>query len=315
VFQPELAQWFKDKHLAYILEDNDEAGRAHTHKILAALAGIVPTIAVVSFPELAEKADISDWLEAGGNKKLLLARAEQARRKGGSTRGYIVTDLSTVQPRAIRWLWPKHLARGALELLAGMPTVGKSQVQCQYVACATTGRDWPDGAPGISPCRVIMLTAEDNTDDTLVPRLIAAGADLTRVRELKAIRRNGREELFLLGEDLAVLEQLIRDWGDVGLVTLDPITAYMGHAKHFDSHRATDVRSQLSPLKVLADGRCHQRGHPPGKERRTTRPRSFHRLAGLHRCGALGASLRGGDGGRFRARRQAPNRAETLHRC
>jgi hypothetical protein len=98
-----------------------------------------------------------------------------------------------------------------------------------------------------------LLTAEDNTDDTLVPRLVAAGADLSRIKELKAIRRNGKEELFLLGEDLAALEQLIRDWGDVGLVTIDPITAYMGHAKHFDSHRATDVRSQLSPLKVLAE--------------------------------------------------------------
>jgi hypothetical protein len=37
------------------------------------------------------------------------------------------------------------------------------------------------------------------------------------------------------------------------LVTIDPITAYMGHAKHFDSHRATDVRSQLSPLKTVAE--------------------------------------------------------------
>ena len=30
--------------------------------------------------------------------------------------------------------------------------------------------------------------------------------------------------------------------GDVGLVTLDPITAYMRHGKNFDSHRATDHR-------------------------------------------------------------------------
>ena len=79
VFQPELAQWFKGKELVYILEDNDEAGRGHTGKILAALAGIVPTIAVVAFPELAEKGDVSDWLAQGGNKNLLLARAEQAR--------------------------------------------------------------------------------------------------------------------------------------------------------------------------------------------------------------------------------------------
>ena len=253
VWQAELSQWFKDKQLVYILEDNDEPGRGHSRKILAALSGVVPNIATISFLELPEKGDVSDWLAAGGNKQLLLARAEQALKQSKELHAYIATDLSRVQPRAIRWLWPKHLARGALELLAGLPTVGKSQIQCQYVACATTGRDWPNGAPGIIPCRVIMLTAEDNTDDTLVPRLIAAGADLTRIKELKAIRRNGKEELFLLGEDLAVLEQMIHDWGDVGLVTIDPITAYMGHAKHFDSHRATDVRSQLSPLKTLAE--------------------------------------------------------------
>src|SRR5262249_50321834 len=76
-WQPELAQWVKGKQLAYVLEDNDDAGRMHTSKIQSALTGIGPAVAVVSFPELAEKADVSDWLEQGGNKKLLLARAEQ----------------------------------------------------------------------------------------------------------------------------------------------------------------------------------------------------------------------------------------------
>jgi hypothetical protein len=253
VFQPELAQWFKGKELAYVLEDNDEAGRLHTRKIQAALHGIVAELVVVSFPELPDKGDVSDWLEAGGNKKLLLARAEQARQRFKAQRTYITTNLATVKPRALRWVWPGHLARGGLELLAGTPEIGKSQIHCQYIACTTTGRDWPNGMPGITPCRVILLTAEDNTDNTLVPRLQAAGANLTLVEELNAIRRNDRDEMFLLGEDLVTLEQMIRDFGDVGLVTIDPITAFMGHAKHFDSHRATDVRSQLSPLKKLAE--------------------------------------------------------------
>ena len=80
-WQPELAAWFNGKQLIYILEDNDAAGRTHTDKIVAALAGIVPAIAVVSFPELEDKGDVSDWLEHGGNKKLLLARAEQAQKR------------------------------------------------------------------------------------------------------------------------------------------------------------------------------------------------------------------------------------------
>jgi hypothetical protein len=158
-----------------------------------------------------------------------------------------------VKPRAVQLIWPGHLARGGLELIAGTPEIGKSQVHCQYLSCATTGREWPNGMPGIVSCRVIVLTAEDTTDDTLVPRLKAAGADLTLIEELKAIHRNDRDEMFLLSDDLDTLEQMIRDLGDVGIVTIDPITAYMGHNKHFDSHRATDVRSQLSPLKKLAE--------------------------------------------------------------
>jgi hypothetical protein len=57
--------------------------------------------------------------------------------------------------------------------------------------------------------------------------------------------------MFLLAEDLEVLERAIADTGDVSLVTIDPITAYMGGK--IDSHRATDVRSQLGPLKDFAE--------------------------------------------------------------
>jgi hypothetical protein len=165
----------------------------------------------------------------------------------------VTINLATSPKRAYNWIWSGHLVRGNLELLTGIPSIGKSQIHCQYVAIVTTGRHWPDGAPGIIPCRVLMLTAEDNTIDTLGPRLTAAGADLRLVEELKWVRRNDRDEMFLLAEDLDKLEEAIRD-NDVGLVTIDPITSYMGGGgKNFDSHKATDVRSQLSPLKLLAE--------------------------------------------------------------
>ena len=196
--------------------------------------------------------DVKDWLELGGDPAKLLEICREIPDENARPK-YITTNLATVKPRAVHWIWPGHLARGGLELLAGTPEIGKSQIHCQYIACATTGRDWPNGMPGIVPCRVIILTAEDTIEDTLVPRLKAAGADLKLIEELKAVRRNNHDEMFLIGEDLGTLEQMIRDFGDVGLVTIDPITAYMGHAKHFDSHRATDVRSQLSPLKKLAE--------------------------------------------------------------
>jgi hypothetical protein len=54
---------------------------------------VVWRIAVVSFPELAEKGDVSDWLEQGGSKKLLLARAEQALKRSTTSETIEPVDL------------------------------------------------------------------------------------------------------------------------------------------------------------------------------------------------------------------------------
>jgi DNA polymerase bacteriophage-type len=251
-WRAELAQWFKGRQLVYVLEDNDDAGREHTAKIVAALHNVVPTIVTVTFPELSEKGDVSDWLEAGGNKNLLLARAAEAHKRSTAQRNYTLVELHKLQLEATDWLWEGHLIRGELELIAGRPGVGKTQVQCQMIACITTGRDWPDGQKGPRPGRVILITAEDKAQD-YHKRLLAADADLSKVKLLKYVRRNNRDEMFLLSEDLDKLEQAIIDVGDVRLVAIDPITAFMGSGKHFDSHRATDVRSQLGPLGLLAE--------------------------------------------------------------
>jgi hypothetical protein len=85
----------------------------------------------------------------------------------------------------------------------------------------------------------------------MVPRLIAAGANLDRVSILKYIKTDEKtKRQFLLGEDLEKLERAIVKIGGVLLVTIDPITAYMGK---MNSHMATDVRSQLGPLKDVAE--------------------------------------------------------------
>jgi DNA polymerase bacteriophage-type len=251
-WQPELAQYFKGKQLAYVLEDNDDAGRTHTAKIVAALRDIISNIVVISFPELDEGDDVSDWLDQGGNKQLLLARAEQARKRN-SNRSYVLVRASDIVPRPMDWLWEGHILRGSQELLTGIPGGGKSQIHCAFAAYATTGGLWPDGCNGVPAGNVIMLTAEDCLDQTLVPRLIAAGADRNRVHILKKIRKDNKERMFLLNEDLEELERAIRNTGDVRLITIDPITAYMGSGRNFDSHRATDVRGQLGPLADLAE--------------------------------------------------------------
>jgi hypothetical protein len=245
----DLNKWFSGKETAYILEDNDEDGRRHAAEVANALRGIVKDVRVVSFRELPVKGDVSDWLAVGGNKDSLLARARAAPRTRPD--GYIFVRASDIVPRPMDWLWEGHILRGSQELLTGIPGGGKSQIHCAFVAYATTGGIWPDGCNGVPAGNVIMLTAEDCVDQTIVPRLIAAGADRERVFILKKIRKDNRERMFLLNEDLEELERMIRHIGDVRLITIDPITAYMGGK--VDSHRATDVRGQLGPLADLAE--------------------------------------------------------------
>jgi RecA-family ATPase len=160
-----------------------------------------------------------------------------------------------VEMRAVTWLWEGHLPRGMIDLLTGLPDVGKSQIQCDFVACVTTGRDWPDGTKGCAPGNVLMLAAEDVIDMTIVPRLVAAGADMKRVKFIKDIKPVKHPELgrtfMLTPGDIALLERAIKEWNAV-LVTIDPITAYFS-GKGGDQHKAGDVRSQFGPLKGVAE--------------------------------------------------------------
>ena len=64
--------------------------------------------------------------------------------------------------------------------------MGKSQIHCSEVACATTGQRWPNGERGPKPGNVIMVVCEDALDQVVVPRLIAVGADWNRVKFLKS---------------------------------------------------------------------------------------------------------------------------------
>jgi len=169
---------------------------------------------------------------------------------------YTLVRVVDVIARPIDWIWKHHLARGRLELMTGLPGMAKSQVHCSHAASITTTKRWPDGANWQAPGSVIMLTAEDNTEQVVKPRLMAAGADCSRIYILAKIRKDNRDRMFLLAEDLEDLAMAIEEVGDVVLVTVDPITAYLGAGRGFDSHRTTDVRNQLGPLAEMAE-RCN----------------------------------------------------------
>ena len=105
---------------------------------------------------------------------------------------------------------------------------------------------------GQSRCgSVIILSAEDDAADTIVPRLMAADADCSKVHILEAVRKEDDEghRSFNLQLDLPELEKKIDELDDVLLVIIDPITSYLGKV---DSHKNAELRSVLEPLGKMA---------------------------------------------------------------
>lgn len=158
-------------------------------------------------------------------------------------------QLSNVQSVGINWLWPGRIARGKVTMIAGDPGLGKSQISASISAVITTGGLWPVDRSKAQAGNVIILSAEDDAADTIKPRLEAAGADVTRCYVLDAITEGTRERTFNLAIDLERLGDLLVEIGDVALIIIDPVSAYLGGT---DSHKNADVRALLTPLGKLA---------------------------------------------------------------
>lgn len=168
--------------------------------------------------------------------------------------GAVLRRASDIQERKLCWLWPGRIPLGKLTLFAGDPGLGKSAATIDIAARATRGTAWPDGALSSQPGSVILLSAEDDAEDTIVPRLRVAGANLDKVHILQAVRHAKSDgdtvlDHFSLATDVIALQDAAVSIGDVLLVIVDPISAYLGDT---DSHVNAKVRGVLAPLAQVA---------------------------------------------------------------
>jgi putative DNA primase/helicase len=162
--------------------------------------------------------------------------------------------MSDVVAKPVSWLWEGRIACGKITVVAGNPGLGKSQIMASLAAIVTTGRDWPDVENLVPSGNVIFLSAEDDPADTIKPRLIAAGADIPKCHVLSAIKTKGSEgksgiRNFDLTKDIQRLEAVLERTGNVKLIIIDPISAYLGGT---DSHNNADMRGILAPLSEMA---------------------------------------------------------------
>ena len=165
-------------------------------------------------------------------------------------RTLIVRRASEVAPERIEWLWPGRIAVGKLTLIGGTPGLGKSQLTAFLANVVTNGGAWPCDGGDAPRGSVILLSAEDGLADTIIPRLTTAGADLARVHAVTGVRDKTGRRGFDLKSDIARLEALARGLGDVRLIVIDPISAYLGT---LDGNDVVRTRNVLEPVAEMAD--------------------------------------------------------------
>ena len=77
-WRPEYSEQLAGAHRVVILPDNDAPGRAHAAAVAQALTGRVADIRILGLPDLPEKGDVSDWLDAGHTAAELVELASAA---------------------------------------------------------------------------------------------------------------------------------------------------------------------------------------------------------------------------------------------
>lgn len=174
-------------------------------------------------------------------------------------------NMESVKVEQIEWLLYPFIPFGKVTIIQGDPGEGKTTMVLQIIAKLTRGEPillnqksqkeaqkdseknlkqevLPQDNP-MQPVNVIYQTAEDGLGDTIKPRLLAAGADCSRVLVI-----DDREQpLTML--DVRLEEAIMQT--KARMVVLDPIQGFLG--TDVDMHRANEIRPLMKRVAVLAE--------------------------------------------------------------
>lgn len=150
--------------------------------------------------------------------------------------------MNTVELKEVTWLWYPYIPAGSATMIFGPGGHGKSHIAVDIAARVTTGRPFPGEKDSLPAQNVLMMSAEDELDRVLGPRLVKAGADLSKV-----IAPN--KQFTLDKEGLRFVEEYI-DAASVGIVFVDPVVAYIGGK--VDINKANETREFTGGLHQLA---------------------------------------------------------------
>lgn len=174
-------------------------------------------------------------------------------------------NMESVKVEQIEWLLYPFIPFGKVTIIQGDPGEGKTTMVLQIIAKLTRGepillnkksqkeaqQDSEENLKQevlsqdnpIQPVNIIYQTVEDGLGDTIKPRLLAAGADCSRVLVI-----DDREQPLTM-VDVRLEEAIMQT--KARMVVLDPIQGFLG--TDVDMHRANEIRPLMKRMAVLAE--------------------------------------------------------------
>ena len=147
-----------------------------------------------------------------------------------------------IEPKEVAWLWYPYIPFGKVTLIQGDPGDGKSTFALNLAAILTRGDTLPFTGVSHEPMRVIYLNAEDDADDTVVPRFIKANG----VRSHLIFVSEKKQRLDF--SDDRIREAIVRTGARVCI--LDPLASYLG--ADVSMNLANEVRPRFESLIEVA---------------------------------------------------------------
>jgi hypothetical protein len=273
---PERTDWLPLAGRELVLmPDNNQAGEAYAAKVSQILADLDPRpiLRILRLAGLPEGGDLVEWLEAHDSWDETQCRQELERladlvppldfnhapssngfRSNGKPRTNEelgLTTLSTVVPVQIEWLWPNRIPQGKLTILAGEGGVGKSFLSLSVATIVSRGATWPDlPTVGVRQGHVVVLTAEDDLADTIVPRLKAMGANLEHIHSLGTGKDSKGKPIPITLGQVDRFKEVVARHPATRLVIVDPLPSFLPSG--VDDHKNSEVREALKPLIEFA---------------------------------------------------------------
>ena len=240
----------------YILPGNDEAGKKHAAMLAKNLflrAKLIKTLDLrKKWEDMPEKADISDLYERFGPESAILAVSDLAQNEPvwlpntAEAPRYLARSAEDFGEDNTRFVWYPFIPMGDYTVLMAEGGTGKTMLCCGIAATLSRGENLPGDTVNLcSPKGNILFISAEDRGELLKKRLIASGADLSRIRILDCTDSEGLN----FTDGVEDFRQLILQ-ANPSLVIVDPWHAFLGD--RVDINRVNALRPVLQRLSNLS---------------------------------------------------------------